>query len=157
MSVAMCISASAQGDAARIEEEIKELVKKHEKTTGIDGVVCVKGEGLGTLKMMLGQQFGRKFMRGVDIIAIIDYSSAEVQVAADFRKEVEAMAAVLQSPDLTEEMTEEVGEDTDMKIYFGQSADGKMLTDLLLVVEGDGVRCVTYLGGSMETELSELL
>ena len=86
--IAFCIASIFAGytqEATPVEKLVKEIVKKYEDTKGVDCISVAKGSGLEMVKMMFNKKFGKKFMKGVTAITVIDYSDASQEVCQSLR------------------------------------------------------------------------
>ena len=85
--LALSIMTVAYGYAqSQAEVKMKEIVKKYEKTNGVECMVLSKGIRLGLVKMALNEQIGKDIMKGVTCITIINYSDADQNTCAEINK-----------------------------------------------------------------------
>lgn len=130
----------------KANDQILNLVKKYENTTGVECMSLVKGQGLELVKMMLNKEFGKKFMKGVTAIVIIDYSDASEEISKAIRGELDVFMTSLKEIDLTKEMDLE---DNDYVRCFAKEIDSSHLSDFVIIMEGDGNKMLMYMGGEI--------
>lgn len=126
-------------------ELMRSMVEQYSKTTGVEGVVCTKGNGLEMIKLMLRKQFGKEFVKGVEEIIIIDYSKADKQVAEAIRTQTESLSASYEQKELPKELVK----DNYMRNFFKLNDSKEIITDMVVLVEGAKNRTVIYFGGEM--------
>lgn len=130
-------------------DQILNLVKKYENTKGVECMSIVKGEGLELIKMMLKKEFGRKFMKGVTSIIIIEYSDASEDISKAIRGELDVFMTSLKEIDVTKEMDLE---GCDYVRCFAKEMDSSHISDFVLVMEGEGSKMLMYMGGEIILE-----
>ena len=108
-------------------------------------MVCTKGNGLEMIKLVLRKEFGKDFIKGVDMIIIIDYSKAEQQVAEVIRTQTESLSASYEQKELPEEMTK----GNYMRNFFKLNDSKEVITDMVVLVESAENKTVIYFGGEM--------
>ena len=147
MMLAFWLGAAAQ-PASTGRELLKSLVEQYSETKGVDGMVCTKGSGLEMIKMVLRKDFGKEFIKGVDMIIIIDYSSADKQVAEAIRAQTDTLSASYEQKELPKEMTE----GSYMRNYFKLNDNKDAIADMIILMENAEVKSVIYFGGEMRGE-----
>ncbi len=63
-------------------ERVLQFAEHFEEVEGVDAMVCVKGSGLGRIKMMLRGKVDKEFIAGVEMVVILDYTNASKDVVA---------------------------------------------------------------------------
>lgn len=108
-----------------------------------------KGSGLGMMKMMFNQEFGKDFMKGVTSITIIEYSEASADVCAALRKDLDAFVSLLQEFDVSEEKN---FEDNDFIRCFASVADSATISDFVMALESKDSKMIMYMSGEIKIE-----
>ena len=126
-------------------ELMTSMVEKYGEDKGVNGMVCTKGNGLEMIKLVLRKEFGKDFIKGVDMIIIIDYSKAEQQVAEVIRTQTESLSASYEQKELPEEMTK----GNYMRNFFKLNDSKEVITDMVVLVESAENKTVIYFGGEM--------
>ena len=144
MLLTLWLGAAAQSsDTGR--ELMTSMVDRYSQNKGVNGMVCTKGNGLEMIKLVLRKEFGKEFIKGVDVIIIIDYSSADKQVAEAIRAQTDTLSASYEQKELPKEMTE----GSYMRNYFKLSENKEAITDMVVLMENESTRTVIYFGGEM--------
>ena len=150
--VALCVMAmvtvSAQ-EPSKVEVKVNELVKRYENVKGVESLTVTKGGGLGLVKAMFNQQFGKEFMRRVTSITIISYSDAEAAVCESLRKDLDKFISVLEEFDLSG------NKDVSEKGYsrcFARRTEAGTLSDFVIAMEQDLHKMVVYMAGEIVVE-----
>lgn len=133
--------------STQLRKSLKDLVEQYDKEKGVDGFVLTKGFEMTAMKLMLGKEFGKEFLSGVDMIVMIEYSQASPAVVERLYKQVDALAAGMDQVELGKEVTQ----DNYMRNYFMENDKGQM-TDMLFLAEDKSVKCLMYFGGILEGE-----
>ena len=150
MVIALSLSAMAQTqDSSSIRNKMKALAEKYDEVNGIESLVCVKGSGLEMMKLMLRKEFEKDVIKGVDMIALIEYADATESEANAIRSEVDALSKGLEKVEMPEE---EKPKAKRLGTYYKLSADKKSISDMLILIESEEERCVMYLGGVIRDE-----
>ena len=109
--IVLCITILMKGytqNGSEVEAKMNLLVKKYENVKGVDCMSVAKGSGLGLIKTMLNQEFGKDFMKGVTSITIINYTDASPEVCLALHKELDAFLSLLEEfKDKDEKPTDE--------------------------------------------------
>jgi hypothetical protein len=126
-------------------ELMRSMVEQYSQTSGVDGMVCTKGNGLEMVKLALRKQFGKEFIKGVEEIVIIDYSKADKQVAEAIRTRSESLSASYEQ----KELPKEIVQDSYMRNFFKLNDSKEIITDMVVLVESAKNRIVIYFGGAM--------
>lgn len=152
MFLALCIAtmmtAYAQ-EPSQVENKIKEIVKQYDAVKGVDCITVTKGSGLGLIKVMLNQQFGKDFMKGVTSITIINYSEASPESCQALRNEIDQLATLLQDFKLGDE--KEFAEYSYVKslaTIVGENA----ISDFIVAMESKDVKTIMYMSGKIKVE-----
>lgn len=147
MLIAFSLSAMSQTQttaAPNCREAMKTLAKKYEDGDKISSMILVKGSGLEMMKLMFRKEFGKDFIKGVNMIIIIEYSEATESEATAIRQEVEKLAKGMEQADLPKE---DIADVKYVRNYFNRSADDKSLSDMIILAEDSKDKCVLYFGG----------
>ena len=147
--VATMAACYAQG-VSQVEAKVNEIVKKYEKTKGVECMNVVKGSGLGMLKTMLRGQFGKEFMKGVTGITIIDYSAASQEVCLALRKELEVFTSMLEELKAGDEKKSD-GNDY-VRSFASLSEGDKSMSDFVIAVEDKDTKMIMYMAGKIKVE-----
>lgn len=132
----------------KVEDSLKQLAAEYEKVEGMDCMVIQKGEGLGLIKAMFNQQFGRKFMKGVTSMIIIDYTNASEETALALRQRIEAYKEVLDEFDISDE---ELNEGEYLKSYAKINSKTS-ISDFMILMEDNESKMLLYMGGELNIE-----
>ena len=136
------LGAYAQAPSA-VAKAMSELEKKYEDTDGVMCVTLTKGSGLGMMKMMLNQELGKSFMRGVTSITFVEYSEASVQVRKALKEDIGVITAQLEEFDRGEKKESAQG-------YANMSnADSGKISDFIIIIEDDETNMVMYMAGDI--------
>ncbi|MBR5845389.1 MAG: hypothetical protein IKY65_03935 [Rikenellaceae bacterium] len=144
MMLTLWLGAAAQPTSTG-RELMTSMVEKSGEDKGVNGMVCTKGNGLEMIKLVLRKEFGKDFIKGVDMIIIIDYSKAEQQVAEVIRTQTESLSASYEQKELPEEMTK----GNYMRNFFKLNDSKEVITDMVVLVESAENKTVIYFGGEM--------
>lgn len=145
--VAVGTTAMAQNSATTPKsdkDKLVELAKKYEDVKGVDSFVCVKGKGLETIKLFLRSQFEKDFLKGINIIIIIDYKEAKPEVAAEIIKQIKQVGQNFQQMELPEETVE--GKNV-QNFFKTNPANEDEITEMMLIMEDDEDKSFMYFGG----------
>jgi hypothetical protein len=134
---------------ANAETAISEIAKKYEGNKEVNCMTVVKGGGLEMLKLMLNKEFGKKFMKGVTSITIIEYSKADAQTCTSLRKDLNVFKSILQEVDISKE--KEFTEETDIRC-FASLSDSKTISDFVVGLENDKIKMIMHLAGTINIE-----
>ncbi len=144
MTLALWFGAAAQPSSTG-RELMRSLVEQYDQTTGVEGMVCTKGNGLEMIKLVLRKQFGKEFIKGVEEIVIIDYSKADTQAAEAIRTRTESLSASYEQKELPKELVK----DNYMRNFFKLNDSKEIITDMVVLVESAKNRIAIYFGGQM--------
>lgn len=136
-------------EPAKIEKAVFDLVSRYEGVEGVETQSFVKGEGLELVKMMLNKEFGRKFMKGVTSIVIMEYKDASQQVCQDIRGELDSFTSILTEIDFNGD--EEVSENDFARCFISESESGSV-GDFLIAMEDKETKMLIYMGGEIHME-----
>ena len=131
--------------------QVTDLINKH-KLNDKDAQFFREGEGLKMIKMLVGKQAGKKFMKDVSLIAMFDYSALnEVQLQA-FHQDLDTQLSAFQEKSISEEER-----DGNYVRFFFVTLDEDKLSDFLSVMEDkEGkMRLLMYFHGKMPIEETE--
>lgn len=153
MLVVLCImvmtSVSAQAPS-RVEVKFKELIQKYEKVKGVECMTVVKGNGLGMLKIILNKRFGKEFMKGVESIAIINYSKSSQETAIALRNELDVFKSLLEEFDGAD------GKSLDgngyIRIFASAPDDDRTIPDFVIAVEEKDTKIIMHMAGKIKVE-----
>ena len=148
--VALSLSAMAQStDTQSIRKAMQKFADKYDDNERVSSMVFVKGSGLEMMKLMLRKEFEKDVIKGVDMIALIEYADATESEANAIRSEVDALSKGLEKVEMPEE---EKPKAKRLGTYYKLSADKKSISDMLILIESEEERCVMYLGGVIRDE-----
>lgn len=147
LMLAFWMSVAAQ-PAKTGREMLKSLIEQYSETKGVDGMVYAKGTGLEMVKMALRKDFGKGFIKGVDMIIIIDYSNADKNVAEDIRTQTNTLAKDYEQKELPDDITE----GNYMRNYFKLNDNKDAISDMIILAENAEAKYVIYFGGEMRGE-----
>lgn len=144
LAVVFCVSALYADSGSRGgKEDVMAFVDKYGETEGFDANTFVKGEGLGLLKSMLNKEFGRSFMRGVDIVTMIDYSKVSPSVSDSIRHDYDRIFSKfneIEIPDSTKN-------NAYVRCFIKRQNEGSDVTDFITITEDKEVKVFFYMGG----------
>ena len=151
--VALCVMAmvtvSAQ-EPSKVEVKVNELVKRYENVKGVESLTVTKGGGLGLVKAMFNQQFGKDFMKGVTSITVINYSDASQETCLALRKDIEAIGSMLEEFKMGKE--KEPAEPEQYAKSYAALEGEKTISDFLTAMESKDVKMVLYMAGKIKVE-----
>lgn len=134
---------------SKAEVRMKEIVAKYKNVSGVDCTTVEKGSGLGIIKMMLNQQVGKDFMKGITSIIIIDYSEAKEQTCKELNQDIDTFKQMLQ----------EFKSDDDKKSGgkdktrgFAYVSDDGTISDFLFASEDSESKMLMYMAGKINVE-----
>ena len=145
----MTIVAGYAQEPSKVEVKVKDLVKRYENVKGVDCVVVAKGSGLGLVKMMFNEQFGKDFMKGVTSITIINYSEASNEVCQALRQEIETFGSLLK------EIVPKEDKESSKQGYnrsFASISNGNTMSDFVIAIEDDESKMMMYMAGDIVVE-----
>lgn len=140
---------SHAADPVKVNAAVDKIIQKYGDKEGVDHHTFVKGEGLEFMKMMLNKEFGRKFMKGVKKIVIIDYAAASAEVCNSMHDDLMVFATLMEEYDLTE--MKEYDEKGYVK-FFASPNDSGSLAQFLVVVEEEGDKMFMFMDGEIIIE-----
>ena len=138
----------AQG-SSKIQDTINDIVNKYDEKNNVECITVTKGNGLELMKMMLNQEFGKSFMKGVTSVTIINYSDAPDDTCNALRKELDVFISLLEEFDLTKE---ESFADNDYVRCFASSSDSGTLSDFVVAIEKGDSKMLMYMAGKIIVE-----
>ena len=150
--IAFCIASIFAGytqEATPVEKLVKEIVKKYEDTQGVDCISVAKGSGLEMVKMMFNKKFGKKFMKGVTAITVIDYSDASQEVCQSLRKDVDGFLTLLQEFNVGKE--KEFADNDYIRSFASVSDDGTF-SDFVVAVEDKESKTIIHMAGEIKVK-----
>ena len=131
------------------EVKMKEIVAKYEKVAGVDCTVLEKGSGLGIVKMMLNQQIGKDFMKGVTSIIIIDFSEAKEQTRKELNQDIDTFKTMLQEFKSDDDKDSAGKEKTR---GFAYVSDDGTISDFLFASEDSESKMLMYMAGKINVK-----
>lgn len=132
-------------NSVKVDEAVMKIFHQYENTEGVDCMRIVQGEGLGLIKMMFNKEFGRKFMKGVNCIVIIDYGKASEQISAEIRSNMDSFTTLLEEIDLKGEEFEE----DEYARFFATIKDETHISDFVAIFEDPEDKMLIYMGGEI--------
>lgn len=151
--VAFCATAIAVGYAqtpTSVSGKVDNLVKIYNNVNGVECLTVAKGSGLELVKLMLNKQFGKDFMKGVNSVTIVNYSSASQDTCMALRKEVESIGSTLDEFKL-DDKKEALGEHDYIRSYAAVSG-ANAISDFLTAYEGNDMKVIFYMSGTIKVE-----
>ena len=136
-------------NSSEVEAKMNLLVKKYENVKGVDCMSVTRGSGLGLIKTMLNQEFGKDFMKGVTSITIINYTDASQEVCQALRKELDVFLSLL------EEFKNKDEKPTDEQEYsrsFARPIDENTISDFVIAMEDKETKMIIYMAGKIKIE-----
>lgn len=159
--VSLSFDASAQRKSAQatpksvVTTDIRTIVQKYDGTEGVEAVICDNGFGLKIFKMMLRQEFGKDFLKGVNIVMIFEYGKTAPEVTKAILHDFNQIAAKLTELKLDDEPAEAAkpAENADIRGFVTPGTeDGSQTADFLLISDDAETKCVFYFGGLINIE-----
>lgn len=150
--LSLCILAALTGyaqNSSDVETKVKEIVSKYENVEGVNCMTVAKGTGLGLVKAMFKDEFGRDFMKGVTSITIIEYANAAQDVCLQLHKELDGLAQILEEIDVNRE------DGADDSIYarsFALTLDDNAMSDFVIAMENKESKMIMYMAGKIKAE-----
>lgn len=141
-------SVSAQ-PSINVEESVKQIVKEYDGVGGVECLVVEKGEGLGLIKVLFSQKFGKEFMKGVTSMIMINYSKASNETCKALRGRFDAFSSVLQESNPGKKDLE----DGQYVKVFASIIDGEAaVSNLMMIIEDNGEKMFIYMGGVIRVD-----
>jgi hypothetical protein len=134
---------------SEVETKMNEILKKYESVKDVDCMTVTRGSGLGLIKTMLNQEFGKDFMKGVTSITIINYTDASQEVCQALRKELDVFLSLL------EEFKNKDEKPTDEQEYsrsFARPIDENTISDFVIAMEDKETKMIIYMAGKIKVE-----
>ena len=138
----VALSLSAMAQSADTQNPRKAM--QNEDSKNITSAVLVKGSGLELMKVMLRKEFSKDVIKGVDMIVLVEYADATESEADAIRSEVETLAKGLEKVEIPEGEKPKANR---LGTYIQVSADGKSISDMIILIEEGDEKCVMYFGG----------
>ncbi len=136
-------------NSSEVEAKMNLLVQKYENVKGVDCMTVTRGSGLGLIKTMLNQEFGKDFMKGVTSITIINYTDASQEVCQSLRKELDVFLSLL------EEFKDKDEKPTDEQEYsrsLARPIDENTISDFVIAMEDKETKMIIYMAGKIKVE-----
>lgn len=141
---AFCVKSVYADNANRSgKEDVMAFVDKYKAVDGFDANTFVKGEGLGFLKSMLNKQFGKSFMKGVDIVTMIDYSKVPASVRDSIRYDYDRIFSKFNEVEIPDSTKKEAY----VRCLFKRQNEGSDITDFITITEDKEAGVFFYMGG----------
>lgn len=147
------------------DKEMQKIAKKFENVKGVESMILAKGQGLELIKLALNKEFGKKFMKGVTSIVIIDYGEASEQTCLEIRKSLDAFTSLLEEIDIEElkktDKKKAPKDDKDQKSeydemrfarFFCKDIGESTLSDFVIAMEDQEDKMIMYMGGEIIME-----
>lgn len=149
--LALSTSAMAQsGQTSEVRKQVLSLVSKYEQKSGFDAMTTVKGKGLELIKVMMRKEFGKEFIKGVNIIVIIDYSAVSQSDAQMLRSDLQKIKKYCEQAEIPAEVLKEEKGVTDLMFRFDSNKE--YMTDFILLHEEAKERMMVYFGGKIKAD-----
>lgn len=133
-------------ERSKAEVKVGEMVKQFEASNGVQCITVARGSGLGLVKAMFNQQFGKEFMKGVTSITIINYSDASAETCAALRQEIESLGEILMDFKMGE--NKEFSEYSYAKSLANLQGDGS-ISDFVTALEDKETKMLMYMSGKI--------
>lgn len=131
-----------------VERAVREIVAKYDKESGVKCITVTKGQGLEIVKLMLREQMGKAFLKGVTSVTIIEYGSASAEVCEALRKEVDVFTSLLKEFNVSEaKATPNGGYSRGFANVI--DADAGRVSDFVIAVDSDEMKSIIYMTGDM--------
>lgn len=139
-----CVASESEQES-KAYQQVMALIDKH-KLGDEDAQVFRQGEGLNMIKMMLGKEMGKKFMKEVSAIAIFMYSELDEAQLQALHQDFDTQLTAFEEMDLSEEELEE-----GYVRFFYVSINDDNLSDFLTIMEDKKgeMRILMYFHGKM--------
>lgn len=137
-------------NSSDVENAVKGLVAKYERTKGVEAMSVAKGNGLELVKMMLNKEFGKSFTKGVKSITIIDYTDSSQEICNSLRKDLDVFLTFLQEFDLSEEKSFS-GNDF-IRCFADVQETTSTLSDFVIVIEEEKSKMLMYMAGKINID-----
>ena len=141
--VALSASAVAQTATKSSRERMIEFANKYDDDKNITSVVCTKGKGLDTFKLLMRGQYGKDFFKDVNIIIFIDYGDASAEEQKKVKEEFEALCKDFEVMEIPES---EDAKSKKIRTLLKFNSD-KNITDMVVILEDNEDKGITYFGG----------
>ena len=141
------VTAALAQEAPKAVARIAEIVAKYEKTEGVSTMVAAKGSGIALMKMMLKDQFGKMFMKGVTNISMINYSEASAEVCESLHADSETLGTLLDEVDLSDS---DGTQEFDYARNYISVASETTLSDFVIAIEMGESKMMIYMAGSIQ-------
>lgn len=131
--------------------QVTDLMNKH-KLSDQDVHFFREGEGLKMIKMMVGKDLGKKFLKDVGVIAMFDYTRLSAAQLQAFHQDLDAQLSAFEEKEIPEEER-----DGNYLRFFFVSVDDEYLSDFLTFMEDkEGkMRLMMYFHGKMPIDENE--
>lgn len=136
-------------------KHLRTLVERYENVPNVEAMICEEGVELTTVKLMLRPQFGRKFLKGVDMLAIIAFTEASPELVNEIKRETDKFSEMLTMIDVAEEAAEELEEGQEFKCFIGETGND-MVSDFLMWIADKETKCIFYFGGELDMDELEM-
>lgn len=133
----------------KVENTMKEIMKKYENVEGVECLSVVKGGGLEMVKMMFNKEFGKDFMKGVTSISFIEYGTASKETRMNIHKELNAFLSLLKEFDISKEKN---FAGNDYIRCFAASTGSGTVSDVVIAIENGESKMVMYMAGEIVIE-----
>lgn len=147
LSFSLCTEAQVT-NAMGSRERMIEFASRYEDSKDVISMVCTKGKGLNTFKLIMRGEYGKDFFKGVDIIIFVEYGEASAEQAKKITDEVETLCKDFEKLDIPEE---NIPEGHKIGTYIKLNSDNN-ITDMVVVLEDKEDKGITYFGGLIKLE-----
>lgn len=150
MAITITAIAAYAQSPSKAADVMKEMVNKYETTDGVECIVASKGNGLGLIKMMFNKELGKEFMKGVNSITIIEYTSASQATCTAINNDLEQFQSILQEFEINDK---EASSENQLIRCFASAEDANTIADFLMLLEDDSSKMLIYMEGKIVVEM----
>ena len=152
LTMLMLASTAVNGysqESSKVQTAVSELVRKYDGKPGVTCMTAEKGSGLGMLKMILKDEFGKSFLKGVTRITLIIYAEASQEICDSIHKDMDIFLSMLEEFPLGNE--EEFADNQYIRCFAAENGAGR-LSDFVSAIEDKDMRCLVYMSGDIDIE-----
>lgn len=131
------------------KDVVMSFLAKYKDVQGFEAQTFVKGEGLGIVKAQMGKKMGKSFLRGVNIITMVEYSEVDSQVCNFIHEDYDLYFSKFTEVD-TSDSTET--EKPYTRTFINLKEEEKAITDFITVIEDKEIKVLLYMGGVIKAE-----
>lgn len=136
-------------------KHLRTLVERYENVPNVEAMICEEGVELTTAKLMMRPQFGRKFLKGVDMLAIVMFTEASPELVNEIKSETDKFSEMLTMIDFADDAAEELEEGQEFKCFIGETSND-MVSDFMMWIADKDTKCIFYFGGELDMDELEM-